>query len=204
MRIVEPSVHLEWITPNALKQIELAGRTCYKSEVKAHENSEEHFLRSIVKRGHLSVIEHGSASFRIVTDRGISHEIVRHRLASYSQESTRYCNYSNEKFGSEITVVEPSNLKDRSVWAEGCMAAEKIYFKMLESGERPEIARSVLPTCVKTEIVMTCNFREWRWFLQQRMAKGAHPDARRIARMIYLVLLSKCPPIFEDLEEDHK
>ena len=110
MNIIQPSATLEWITPNAMQIIEKAGRVCYKSETKISNDSAESFIKNILKRGHESVIEHASASFRIITDRGITHEIVRHRIASFSQESTRYCNYSNAKFNNAISVIEPPEL----------------------------------------------------------------------------------------------
>lgn len=201
MRIVKPSAILEWITPEPLRIIEAAGRVCYKSEDKITGGSAEDFVRRIVARGHEAVIEHASASFRIVTDRGITHEIVRHRLASYCQESTRYCNYAGERFGQEISVIEPPGMDaaQRAAWAAGCEAAEAAYFKMLEAGAPPQIARSVLPTCLKTEIVMTANFREWRHFLRLRLASGAHPQVIEVSRLIRSILLQECPAVFGDL-----
>ena len=168
MKIVEPSVFLKWITPNALQVIEAAGRVCYKSENNISESSATPFISNIMKRGHTSVIEHAAASFRIITDRGVTHEMVRHRIASFSQESTRYCNYTNDKFNNEISVIEPPAMSDtcRQSWYKACETAEKEYFNMLAAGATPQIARSILPTCLKTEIIMTCNFREWVHFLK--------------------------------------
>jgi len=202
MIIVEPSVELLTITPFPAQVIELAGRTCYKSEGKITEDSADKFVKMIGKRGHASVVEHASATFRIVTDRGITHEIVRHRLASYSQESTRYCNYGKEKFGEEISVVEPSGLTEdaRMAWMSGVRAAEMSYFAMLKHGMKPQAARSVLPTCLKTEIVMTCNFREWLHFITLRMAKAAHPDIRPIAHAVWVDLVAHCPAVFNTEE----
>ena len=201
MRIVKPSAILEWITPGALQIIEAAGRICYKSEDKITTDSAEDFVRKIVARGHEAVIEHASASFRIVTDRGISHEIVRHRIASYCQESTRYCNYANTRFGREISVIEPPKMdeRQREAWLYGCEAAEEAYFRMLEAGATPQIARAVLPTCLKTELIMTANFREWRHFLKLRLAAGAHPQVVEVAGLIRAVLLAECPAVFGDL-----
>ena len=178
MQIVKAGAVLEWITPNPLQVIEAAGRVCYKSEDQIKADSAAEFVEKIIGRGHEAVIEHASASFRIVTDRGITHEIVRHRLASYCQESTRYCNYAGERFGGEISVIMPPMLEvpsyAYSAWRRSCLAAEKAYFEMLELGCPPQIARSVLPTCLKTEIVMTANFREWRHFLRMRVANLSH------------------------------
>ena len=199
MKIVEPSAKLLWCTTDPEKVIEEAGRTCYKSEDKITEDSSQKFIEMILARGHESVLEHASASFRIVTDRGITHEIVRHRLASYSQESTRYCNYGSDKFGKEITVVKPSGFGDRyrfDIWQNAMLQAEKHYFSLIAENCSPQLARSVLPTCLKTEIVMTCNFREWKHFLKLRLASAAHPDIRFIAEMIVRDLYDIAPSIF--------
>ncbi len=201
MKIVQPSVELLFVTPDSAQLIEAAGRICYKSEDKITGDSADKFVKMIRKRGHESVIEHASATFRIVTDRGISHEIVRHRIASYSQESTRYCNYGKEKFSNEITVCKPSGLTNHQedCWILSCEEAEVSYFAMLDEGAKPQQARSVLPTCLKTEIVMTANFREWCHFIRLRAAKAAHPDIQPLAREIHRVLAGHCPPVFDDL-----
>lgn len=203
MQIVQPGAELVWITPGALQIIEAAGRVCYKSEDKADAASAAGFVKKIIGRGHEAVIEHASASFRIVTDRGISHEIVRHRIASYCQESTRYCNYARDRFGGEIAVIEPPGLTDvqREAWREACEAAERSYFALLGTGASPQVARSVLPTCLKTELIMTANFREWRHFLKLRAAPAAHPQVVEIAVAIREILIRECPPVFEDLAE---
>ena len=134
MKIVEPSIDLLWITPDPEKQIEAAGRTCYKSEYRITEDSARKFSAQMRARGHHAMIEHASASFRIVTDRGISHEIVRHRLASYAQESTRYCNYSGDRFGGECSFITPPGLtvEQTAYWAEACIEAERKYFQLLD------------------------------------------------------------------------
>ncbi len=201
MKIVSPNASLLWVTPNALQVIEAAGRVCYKSENNISDNSATDFIGKIIKRGHESVIEHASAAFKIITDRGITHEIVRHRIASFSQESTRYCNYSKDKFDNEISVIEPPEMNDatRKSWVTACQTAETEYFKMLAAGATPQIARSVLPTCLKSEIIMTCNFREWRHFLKLRLANGAHPQIIQIAEIIKNELCSKYPEIFSNL-----
>ncbi len=201
MKIVSPNASLLWVTPNALQVIEAAGRVCYKSENNISNNSATDFIGKIIKRGHESVIEHASAAFKIITDRGITHEIVRHRIASFSQESTRYCNYSKDKFDNEISVIEPPEMNDatRKSWVTACQTAETEYFKMLAAGATPQIARSVLPTCLKSEIIMTCNFREWRHFLKLRLANGAHPQIIQIAEIIKNELCSKYPEIFSNL-----
>jgi len=202
MKIVEPSVTLLHHTPDAEKVIERAGRVCWKSEGNITEDSHVAFIKMIMdpSRKHESVLEHASAGFSIVCDRGISHEIVRHRIASYSQASTRYCCYAKDKFGGEISVIRPSGIKEGTnegvVWYEGCYHAERAYLKLIELGVLPQNARSVLPTCLATEIVWTANLREWMHILSLRSAKAAHPDIRVIMEMIKPHLVSIAPTIF--------
>ena len=198
MKIVKQSVELLWITENPEFQIERAGRTCYKSEDRITKDSHGPFCHRMVNSGHHAMIEHASASFRIITDRGVSHEIVRHRIASFAQESTRYCNFSADKFGGEITVVEPPTLgENRWVWEAACEEAEIAYMSLLRDGVSPQIARSVLPTCLKSELVMTANFREWLHFIELRGAKSAHPQIRPIAHEINMILAEHAPSIFK-------
>jgi thymidylate synthase (FAD) len=202
MKIVKPSVALLWITENPERQIEAAGRTCYKSENKITPESSYKFVQRMVRSGHHAMIEHAVASFRIVTDRGITHEIVRHRLASYAQESTRYCNYSKDKFGNECSFIEPPDLTpdQKRVWRAACIQAEQHYLGLLKFGCTPQIARSALPNCLKTEIVMMANLREWRHFITMRWSKQAHPQIQPIAESIWKTLMMYAPGVFEDLE----
>lgn len=210
MRVVYPS-HEILLMPDAEyvpKFIELAGRTCYKSEDKITPHSARKFVAGLVNSGHHSVIEHVSISVRFICDRGVSHELVRHRLASYSQESTRYANYSNNRFGGEITVIKPLFWpEDSSQYAEWLTAmelAEKAYMKLLKIGTSPEQARSVLPNSLKTEVVMSCNIREWRHVLNLRCSKAAHPQIRQIMLPLLKELYEKLPDFFEDLYEKYK
>lgn len=200
MKVIDPSVSLEWITPLALKMVERAGRTCYKSECSITDDSASKFIVMIKQRGHESVVEHAVASFRIICDRGVSHEIVRHRIASFSQESTRYCNYSKDKFGKEVTFIKPVNISGSNLdfWEECMRSAESNYFSMLDRGYTPQMARSVLPNSLKTELVMTANFREWMHFLELRTSSAAHPQMQQIALMIKDVLVKECPEVFSD------
>lgn len=206
MKIIEPKVELinSPSYSGLLSLIELAGRTCYKSESKITEDSAEKFVRNILKRGHEAVIEHGSVTIRFTCDRGVSHEIVRHRLASYCQESTRYCNYSKDGFGGEITVIEPSWCSEGDpayeVWKKACQRAELAYFDLMSIGCSPQESRSVLPNSLKTEVVMTANMREWRHFLRLRTASAAHPDMREVAKMLLTEMKNRYPVFFEDFE----
>lgn len=205
MKIIKPSVEL--INPPSyetlLTTIELAGRTCYKSEDKITDGSAEQFVRGIIKRGHEAVIEHGSLSVRFTCDRGVSHELVRHRLAAFCQESTRYCNYSKGGFGNEITVIEPCFWPEDSdsywAWKNACLISEKCYFSLLKSGATPQEARSVLPNSLKTEVVMTANMREWRHFLKMRHSTAAHPDMQVIASMLLGLFKINYPVFVEDI-----
>ena len=211
MKIIEPYIELIDAPDYGamLKKIERIGRVCYKSEDKIKADSAESFIRSIIKRGHESVIEHESISVLVTCDRGVTHEIVRHRIASYSQESTRYCNYTGEKFDGQISVIDPQTgfgwdpAKDRkkwSIWCNAMNAAEKYYFELIEAGAKPEEARSVLPNSLKTEIVMTMNLREWRHFVKLRTSPAAHPQMREVAKMIGEEFGKRYPVFFEDME----
>ena len=195
-----------------LEKLERIGRVCYKSEGNIKDGSAEKFIAGILKRGHESVIEHESITVSVICDRGVTHEIVRHRIASYSQESTRYCNYSQDKFANQITCIDLatgfgydlSNEKDLAkyeVWKSACEAAEAHYFKLLELGASPEEARSVLPNSLKTEIVMTMNLREWRHFFRLRSAKRAHPQMREVSDMILKGFAERFPLFFADILE---
>jgi thymidylate synthase (FAD) len=201
--IIEDEINGEEI----LKKIERAGRTCYKSEEKITANSSRDFIKIILTSGHESVIEHEKVTVRVICDRGISHEIVRHRIASYSQESTRHCNYTKNKFGNEMTVIEPCFWKSESeadkgkydIWKNSIEAIEKEYFKLIELGASPQEARSILPNSLKTEIVITMNLREWRHFFKLRTSKKAHPQMREITIPL-LNEFKKCiPVIFDDI-----
>jgi thymidylate synthase (FAD) len=184
------------------KLIEKAGRTAYKSEDKIRHNSYDEFIRRIIKRGHEAVIEFGSMAVCFVTDRGVSHELVRHRLCSFVQESTRYCNYDEDKFGRELTVIRPSawdswsdSQKD---WWKGLLEyAELNYLEMVQDDMPPQEARSVLPNSLKTEIVVRANFREWRHIFRLRaLSKAAHPDMRALMLPLYEQCRSLLPCVF--------
>ena len=208
MRIINPGFTILTIpdTNATLTAIEQHGRVCYKSESKITGTSAEQFVRNLIHRGHESVLEHVSISVRFVCDRGVSHELVRHRIASYSQESTRYCNYSKDRFNGEITVIKPCFLKEDTegydIWLKGCQAAENAYFDLLDWGCSPQEARAVLPHSLKTEIDVTMNLREWRHFFKLRCAPAAHPQMRQITIPLLGVMRHMLPPIFDDIADD--
>lgn len=186
-----------------LRNIERAGRTCYQSEGKStgFEADTEQFVQMIIERGHESVLEHEKVTVRIICDRGVGNELVRHRIASYSQESTRFCNYSKDKFGSEVKVIIPYGLdaNQMEIWAKAMNQSEKAYFQLLESGCSPQIARSVLPLSLKTEIVITANLREWRLIFKQRTSKYAHPQMREIMVPLLKHLGQLIPVVFDNI-----
>jgi thymidylate synthase (FAD) len=230
MKIIRAGVTIEDAVDGEeiLRKIERAGRTCYKSEAKITGDSARVFVASIIKRGHESVLEHEKVTVRIVCDRGVTHEIVRHRIASYSQESTRYCNYGHEN---EITVILPlwyveshqqfeaifaqsgytpdifevfdTDLTDLQrrywMWRHSCAEAQEAYLDMLKHGALPQEARYVLPNSLKTELIMTCNFREWRHIFDLRCSRAAHPQMRELLFPLLDELHEKIPVVFDDL-----
>lgn len=206
MKIIEPSA--EFMFPvdgeQILKNIEKCGRVCYKSEDKITEDSAKKFVAGIIKSGHEAVLEHQSLTIKFTCDRGVSHEIVRHRLAAYCQESTRYCNYSNDKFGNEITVIKPCYWEDGSdemnAWTWDMEDAEQAYFHLLKKSATPQEARAILPNSLKTEVVMTANMREWRHFFKLRCAPAAHPQMREVALKALHLCKENIPVIFDDIE----
>lgn len=214
MNIVQPSV--EFITPPnrdiILKRIEEIGRSCYKSEDRITDESAPKFVEMLVGRGHEAMIEHINVTIKFVTNRGVTHEMVRHRIASYAQESTRYVNYSKDKNGSGINVLDiasgfkfdievQNDIDQYNEWVQAMNDAEKHYLKLIELGASPQKARDVLPISTKTEINMTCNLREWRHFIKLRASKYAHPEIRMLAIIVFDTFMTYLPEIFGDLEE---
>jgi len=204
MDIIKPSFRIE--TPlnetEILDHIEKCGRVAYKSEEKITKGSAVKFIRSIIARGHESVIEHFNISIRFICDRGITHEIVRHRLASYTQESTRYCDYA----GQGVTFINPLFWKEDSycykVWLQSMKQAEINYRDLISFGASPQEARSVLPNSLKTEIVVTTNIREWRHILKLRTSKAAHPQIRELMTPLLVELTHRLPVLFGDIKVD--
>lgn len=205
MRILQASFVIESALPyhDMLYQLEKAGRTAYKSELKITPESAERFVQSIVKRGHESVLEHQNVTVRVICDRGVTHEIVRHRLFAYTMESTRYCNYAKDKFDNEITVIEPIFWEPTDpkylVWKRAMEYAEQAYMELIELGAKPEEARSVLPHSIKTEIVMTSNIREWRHFFRMRIGKECHPQMRELSIPMLTEFKKRFGILFSDI-----
>jgi thymidylate synthase (FAD) len=218
MKLVRPSVEFIWATENPLKVIELAGRTCYKSEEKITDGSALRFVKMLIDKGHEAIIEHASASYRFICDRGVTHEVVRHRLFSYAQESTRYCNYKGgvafiipswlngvrqgEFTYNELSSNDPSSSLDAplQIWLENMLHQEQVYKDLLQSGWQPQQARSVLPNSLKTEIIVTGNLRQWRNFFKLRCDKAAHPQMQEVVRMALEDIKGRIPLIFDDFD----
>ena len=212
MKIIDAG--FEILTPiskggiSELQFLEKIARKCYKSEDKISEDGEsaKSLVGSLIKSKHEAMLEHMSLSVLFICDRGVSHEIVRHRMASFAQESTRYCNYSKGKFGSEVTFIRPYNMPDDSVefgiWESTMLIAESSYIELIKNGISPQMARSVLPNSLKTELIMTANLREWRHFLKLRAAgsTGApHPQMLEITVPLLIKLQHAIPVVFDDI-----
>ena len=217
MKLIKPSHKILFISPKPLETIEAAGRTCYKSEDKITEGRAEKFVRMIIKRGHHSVIEHAYMSVRFICDRGVTHEIVRHRLAAYSQESTRYCNYKGGvtfiippwiNINFDRLVVKKDQIIGHSLiydsiacWLDSMLLAERKYIELISTcGWSPQQARSVLPNSLKTEIVMTANLREWMHVFKLRTSKAAHPQMRELMIPLLEEMKTFVPVIFDDIK----
>ncbi len=227
MILIKPSIEFLWATPDPLQAIERAGRICYKSEDKITDTSSIEFVKRLVARDHLAMVEHASASYRIICDRGITHEIVRHRLFSFAQESTRYCNYlggiqyilppwvdekllpgdlklnsQNDSLEYEDgNVIELSALdKETAVWLRACGQCEEQYISLIKAGWTPQQARSILIHSLKTEIVVTGNLRQWMNFFELRCDKAAHPQMREIAFMLLDDIKEKMAVVFDKYE----
>ena len=200
-----------------LQHIERIGRVCYKSEDKITEDGEsaKKFVKMLINAHHEAMIEHSTLSVMFTVDRGVSHEMVRHRIASFAQESTRYVNYSKDKFGNEINVIDlrPGIELDRKMsgmsaevidavlkeWKQAMLDAEKHYMRLIELGATAQIARSVLPNSTKTNITITANYREWRNYFKLRTASDAHPQIREVSVPLLQELKERIPVIFDDI-----
>jgi thymidylate synthase (FAD) len=224
MKLIKPTYEI--LTPlngvKILQTIEKVARTCYKSEDKITETSAEAMIRNLIGRGHEAMIEFFDITVKFICDRGVSHELVRHRIASFAQESTRYCNYANEKFESQLTFILPvwghdfnkegevKTTKDmlkychsgdspEYMWLYQMLRSEESYNFLISKGWQAQQARSVLPNSLKTEINVKMNLREWRHFFKLRCAKAAHPQMRELTIPLLEELKTKIPVIFNDI-----
>jgi thymidylate synthase (FAD) len=211
MKLIKPEVIIEGDIDGdrILKHIEKIGRTCYKSEDKITSDSAKKFVQNIMNRGHLSVIEHFNISVRFIIDRGVSHELVRHRLCAFSQESTRYVDYNKKGIEFIIppwitSIYDKTNFNNipYNIWYESMLHAEASYNNLIKTGWTPQEARSVLPNSLKTEIVTTANLREWRHILKLRTSNAAHPQMREVMIVLLEKFKSEIPIIFDDINID--
>ncbi len=204
MEIIEPYYVIETFIDrkDIYKRLEKYGRVAYKSEDSITEDSAERFLSIIIKRGHESILEHANITVRFICDRGVTHEIVRHRLVAYTQESTRYCNYAKKG----VTFIKPPFWEKGSpqdvMWESAMFNAATTYEWMIENGCSPQEARSVLPNSLKTEIVTTANIREWRHILKLRCSKSAHPQMRELMIPLLIELKQALPVLFGDISDE--
>lgn len=207
MKIIEPSYEI--LTPingnEVLRTLEKVARTCYKSEEKIGEGTAERMISNLIKNGHEAMIEFFDITVKFTHNRGFTHEMVRHRLCSFAQESTRFCNYSDDKFGNEITVIRPYWLDERpeleEQWEDACSLMEDAYLWFInEKDLQPQAARGVLPNDLKTEINVKANLREWRAIFKLRCAPAAHPDMRRVMIPLLQELKNRVPIIFDDIQ----
>ncbi len=199
MKIIEQNHNIISFPQNLLQILEKAGRTCYKSEDKITDTSAEIFVTRLIKRKHHAMIEFGDIIVRFLTNRGVTHELVRHRLCSFAQESTRYVRY-----GKTIEFIRPvwwetSTDSQKNQWEEAMLASETHYHNLLEDGWSPQQARDVLPNAMKTEIVVKANIREWRHIFKLRCGKGAHPQIKALMFPLVKELHKKLPVVFDDL-----
>lgn len=208
MKIIEPGYEiLTNISDGAteeLKFIERVGRICYKSENRITDTSAPMFVKGLIEHGHGAMIEHSQLSVKFIVNRGVSHELVRHRIASWAQSSTRYCNYSLGKFGHELTFIKPcvyeENSEEYKMWEELMQQIEDTYLKMTEDHDvSPQDAREILPNSLMTEVVMTANYREWRNFFKLRCDNAAHPEMRRVTIPLLEELKERIPVVFDDI-----
>ena len=203
MRLVEPWIKVENL--KIMKRIERACRTCYRSEDKISEESYKNLLTNCLNRGHESVLEHEKITVRIYSDIGTYKDLTRHRFASFSVESTRYCSYNKDKYGNEIAVVNPVYMEDKEVfetWKKAIEDMEKAYMKMKELGASTDMCREILPHSTAAEYTMTANIREWKHILELRTTNHVHPAIRQVLIPLLLLFKEQMPEIFGDIEYD--
>lgn len=204
MKIVKPWVEIPEIDGiKIMRTLERAAKQCYRSQGNITDESYDHFLRNCISRGHESVLEHEKITVRIYSDIGSYKDLTRHRHASFSVESTRYCNYSKDKFGSEISFIDPCHIEDEEmykIWKETMENIEKNYNLMAEKGALPDQLRMMLPHSTAAEYVMTANIREWRHIFSLRAVKHTHPTVQQIMIPLLLHLKKEMPALFDEIE----
>jgi len=199
MKLIEQSYEILDLSNNSLKMLEKAGRTCYKSEDKITDDSANNFVKKLISREHHAMLEFGDITVRFVTNRGVTHELVRHRICSFAQESTRYVKYSGDMEIIKPMWWEESTERAREIFIQSCTDAELSYKDLLAADWSPQKAREVLPNALKTEIVMKGNFREWRHIFTLRCANAAHPQMYALMRPLLAEVQERMPIIFDDI-----
>ena len=206
MILVQPKIEVENYNPiQIMKNIERACRTCYRSENFITEESYKKLLKNCINRGHESVLEHEKITVRMTCDIGVYKDLTRHRFGSFSIESTRYCNYSKDKFDNNIKFIEPIYFDDGDkgqLWVDAMMAIENQYMKMAEAGCTPDEMRMILPHSTAAEVTMTANIREWRHILDLRTKKMTHPAIRQLLIPLLLKFKEDMPELFGPIEYD--
>ena len=206
MKLVEPWIKVEKFDGvKIMKRIERACRTCYRSEGSVTEDSYKNLLKNCLNRGHESVLEHEKITVRIYSDIGSYKDLTRHRFASFSVESTRYCSYDKNKYGNEISVINPVYMGDKEVyetWKNGIEEMEKTYMKMKELGATTDMCREILPHSTAAEYTMTANIREWKHILSLRTTNHVHPAIRQVLIPLLLLFKEQMPEIFNEVEYD--
>lgn len=209
MKIIEPIVEVEKVDYNKImKNLERACRTCYRSEDKITEESYKTLLKNCINRGHESILEHEKITIRMICDIGVYKDLTRHRHASFSIESTRYCNYGKDKFENQIKFIEPVNIEKNTElyeeWKTSCEEIEKHYIKMVELGATPDQMRMILPHSTAALVTMTANIREWKHIFSLRCTKHAHPAVEQVMIPLLLHFKQNMPEIFESIEYDEE
>ena len=206
MKIVEPWIKVEKIDGvKIMKRLERACRTCYRTEGTITEYSYKRLLNNCITSGHESVLEHEKITVRIYNDIGSYKDLTRHRFASFSIESTRYCSYDKDKFGNEITFINPRYIEDEKIyqtWKDAMQNIENSYIKMKQLGATTDMCREILPHSTAGEYTMTANIREWRHILSLRTTKHVHPSIRQVLIPLLKYFQQEMPELFGKIEYD--
>ncbi len=207
MKLVDPVLYVEnYDGKKIMHRIERACRTCYRSENLITEESYKTLLKNCLNRGHESILEHEKISIRMICDIGVYKDLTRHRFASFSIESTRYCNYGKDKYDNQIKFIKPAHIEEGTqiydLWKKSLEQIEENYVKMSEIGAKPDQLRMILPHSTAAEVNMTCNIREWRHVLSLRCAKMTHPTIRQLLIPLLLKFKQDMPELFENIEYD--
>ena len=207
MQLIDPKMEVEKVDGHVImKRIERACRTCYRSEGKISDESYKSLLKNCITRGHESVLEHEKITVRMTCDVGVYKDLTRHRIASFSIESTRYCNYGKDKFNNEIKFIKPCNMDEGTkvydLWKDACERIEKDYIEMSNLGAAPDELRMILPHSTAAEVTMTANIREWKHILELRTTKHVHPAIRQLLIPLLLYFKKIMPEIFDEVPYD--